>query len=50
MRVEALMSMAKETAIGAGPSDFKRLERQYSSIKNNFSHYDIKQAFVDSTL
>lgn len=47
-RVETLLSMAREAAIGAGPSDYKRLKRQYSSIKNNFSHYDIKQAFVDS--
>ena len=46
-RFERLQQVAKEQAVGSGESDLRRLRRQFSSLKNTFLHYDVKQTFID---
>ena len=42
-----LVDVAREQCAGSGESDLRRLKRQFSSLKNTFLHYDVKEAFID---
>ena len=42
-----LVAVAREQCAGSGESDLRRLKRQFSTLKNTFLHYDVKEAFID---
>lgn len=35
-----------EAAAGVGEADLRRLKRQFSSLKNTFLHYEVKNEFL----
>ncbi len=37
---------AVEAAAGVGEADLRRLKRQFSSLKNTFLHYEVKNEFL----
>lgn len=41
-----IVDVAREQAAGSGESDLRRLRRQFSTLKNTFLHYDVKEAFL----
>jgi hypothetical protein len=45
-----LLNEASERACGAGASDLRRLKRQFSSLKNTYILYDVKEGFIDGML
>ena len=46
-RFGRLLDAAREQSAGSGESDLRRLKRQFSTLKNTFLHYDVKEAFID---
>lgn len=38
--------MAREQCEAVGEADLRRLKRQFSSLKNTFLHYEVKQSFI----
>lgn len=46
-RFARIRSAAEEAAPGAGESDLRRLKRQFTSLKNTFTLYDVKDGFID---
>ena len=46
-RFGRLIDAARDQAAGSGESDLRRLKRQFSTLKNTFLHYDVKEAFID---
>ena len=46
-RFVKIQEVAKEHAAGGGESDLRRLKRQFSSLKNTFMLYDVKDSFID---
>ena len=46
-RFSKVQQAAKEQTVGSRESDLRRLRRQFSSLKNTFLHYDVKQTFID---
>ena len=49
-RFVRIVDVACEQSTGSGESDLRRLRRQFSTLKNTFLHYDVKEAFVDGEL
>ena len=49
-RFVRIVDVACEQSTGSGESDLRRLRRQFSTLKNTFLHYDLKEAFVDGEL
>jgi hypothetical protein len=46
-RLYEVSTMSKDKACGAGSSDLRRLKRQFSSLKNTYILYDVKEGFID---
>ena len=42
-----IVDVAREQATGCGESDLRRLRRQFSTLKNTFLHYDVRETFID---
>ncbi len=45
-RLETIESVAREQCDAVGDADLRRLKRQFSSLKNTFLHYEVKQSFI----
>lgn len=41
-----MQEAAVEAAAGVGEADLRRLKRQFSSLKNTFLHYEVKNEFL----
>eukprot|EP00884_Botryococcus_braunii_P012708 jgi/Botrbrau1/21438/Bobra.0216s0047.2 len=46
-RYAMVLNTSSEKACGAGASDLRRLKRQFSSLKNTYILYDVKEGFID---
>lgn len=49
-RLELVESIAREQSEAVGEADLRRLKRQFSSLKNTFLHYEVKQSFITGAL
>lgn len=45
-RFAAVQNSAAEQAEAVGEADLRRLKRQFSSLKNTFLHYEVKNEFL----
>lgn len=45
-RLDAIENLAREQCDAVGEADLRRLKRQFSSLKNTFLHYEVKQTFI----
>ncbi|GAB4817515.1 hypothetical protein N2152v2_004561 [Parachlorella kessleri] len=45
-RLDAIEAAAREQSEAVGEADLRRLKRQFSSLKNTFLHYEVKQSFI----
>jgi hypothetical protein len=45
-RFELIQTTAKEQSAAVGDADLRRLKRQFSSLKNTFLHYEVKDEFI----
>ena len=45
-RFGAVQATAREQAEAVGEADLRRLKRQFSSLKNTFLHYEVKNEFI----
>ena len=45
-RFAAIQESAVEQAEAVGEADARRLKRQFSSLKNTFLHYEVKNEFL----
>ena len=45
-RPAVVQDAAVEAAAGVGEADLRRLKRQFSSLKNTFLHYEVKNEFL----
>ena len=41
-----MQATAREQAEAVGEADLRRLKRQFSSLKNTFLHYEVKNEFI----
>lgn len=46
VRLETIRETAKEYSVSVGEADLRRLKRQFSSLKNTFLHYEVKDEFI----
>jgi hypothetical protein len=45
-RFDVIQETAKEQSAGVGEADMRRMKRQFSSLKNTFIHYVVKDEFI----
>jgi len=45
-RSNTVQEAAKEQSVSVGDADLRRLKRQFSSLKNTFLHYEVKDEFI----
>lgn len=45
-RRSAIETNAKEQSVSVGEADLRRMKRQFSSLKNTFLHYEVKDEFI----
>ena len=45
-RFSSVLEAAREQAAAVGDADLRRLKRQFSSLKNTFLHYEVKDEFI----
>ncbi|KAL4518364.1 hypothetical protein Ndes2437A_g04651 [Nannochloris sp. 'desiccata'] len=45
-RFDVIQETAKEQSAGVGEADMRRMKRQFSSLKNTFLHYVVKDEFI----
>jgi hypothetical protein len=45
-RFAAVQSAAQEQSEAVGEADLRRLKRQFSSLKNTFLHFEVKNEFL----
>lgn len=45
-RFDAIQDTAKEQSAAVGEADLRRMKRQFSSLKNTFLHYVVKDEFI----
>jgi hypothetical protein len=45
-RFDLLLAAAREQSAAVGEADERRLRRQFSSLKNTFLHYEVKDLFI----
>ena len=45
-RFEVIQKTSKEQSSAVGDADLRRLKRQFSSLKNTFLHYEVKDEFI----
>jgi len=45
-RRDAIEGGAKEQCVSVGEADLRRMKRQFSSLKNTFLHYEVKDEFI----
>lgn len=50
LRFAAVQDSAAEQAEAVGEADLRRLKRQFSSLKNTFLHYEVKNEFLAGEL
>ena len=46
VRSNTIQETAKEQSVSVGEADLRRMKRQFSSLKNTFLHYEVKDEFI----